>query len=133
MANALSTKACRSTSTRSIRPRATTVGPSVTDTSKQSRRPLTAVRLATAAIVRPTGVGARCVTDIWAPTVVMPEGRCRAVAATDAASASASSRGVPSTGTSPEPTACAVSASVTVRPTRACRPTGKCDWAENAR
>src|SRR5262249_22425891 len=49
-----------------------------------------------------------------------------ASAATVAASARASTRGVPSTGTSPDPTACAVSASVTVNSTRAASPGCTC-------
>ena len=61
----------------------------------------------------PTGVGRRCFTRTAVPTVVRPSSSSGAAAATVAASSQATSRGVPSTGTSPLPSAIAVSSSVT--------------------
>src|SRR6266511_1218531 len=121
--NARSTNRCRSTSARSTRPSATTSVPSWTETSNVSRRPSTLDSRASATTVRPTGVAARWSSSTRVPTVVAPGGSFEAVAATVAASARASTLGVPSTGTSPEPIACAVSASVTVSCTRAIEPT----------
>ena len=78
-----------------------------------SLRPSTSVSSASTMTSAPTGLARRCSSDADVPTEVMPEGRCGAIAATAAASARASSRGVASTGTSPLPAEIAVSASAT--------------------
>src|SRR5438552_694404 len=112
----------RSTSVRSTVPRAASRSPSWTVNSNTSRRPSTVDSRASAVTVPPTGVASRCSSCTRVPTVVVPGGRCRAVARTVAASTSASTRGVPRTGTSPEPSVCAVSESVTISATRAPSP-----------
>src|SRR5215472_9879321 len=75
---------------------------------KVSLRPSTPVSSACISIGAPTGLGRLCSSEAAAPTEVCPAGRCGAIAATHAASARPSSLGVPSTGTSPLPSASAV-------------------------
>jgi hypothetical protein len=65
--------------------------------------------------VDPTADAARCSNWIRVPTEVAPSDRAGSIAAQVAASHQAISRGVPNTGSDPDPTACAVSASVTVK------------------
>ena len=76
---------------------------------KRCSRPSTyAVEAATSSSA-PTGLAARCSSEIRVPTLVPPSGSADSMAAHVAASHHASSRGVPSTGSDPLPTAIAVS------------------------
>ena len=102
-----------STTTRVTRPTATRPRSSFTDTVKVTRRPSTFSTVASAVTVWPTAVGAR-----WSSCTLHAHRRlagpsspsdCR----TAASSQSAMTRGVASTGTSPDRRAMAVSASVT--------------------
>ncbi len=63
-----------------------------------------------------------CSSEIRVPTLVWPSSSAGASAAQVAASHQASSRGVPSTGRLPDPSASAVSSWPTVRSTVAVRP-----------
>ena len=100
------------------------------DTVKVRRRPSTLTRVASARTTEPTPTGARwsnctrVATLDWAPL------RCPSVARQVASSHSAMSRGVPSTGTSPERKCSAVSSSPTVSSTCAVKPAwGPCPAA----
>ena len=98
--------------------------PSASDavTPNTSRRPSTRVSSAVTVTGIPTGLAARCSRRITVPTEVCPGGRFSRTAATVACSARASSRGVPSTGTSPLPIRSAVSSWLTTVTISACKP-----------
>ena len=104
----------RSTTTRVIRPAATSPSRCFTETRNVSRRPSTDSSTASASTSSPTGTGARWSSWTRYPTVVLSAAICPAIAATVARSASSTTRGVASTGTSPLPSASAVSLSQTV-------------------
>jgi hypothetical protein len=105
---------CRSTTTRSISPQATTSPDSSTAfTWKVRSRPTIGDGSARISTTPPTWVARRCSMRTAVPTVVWPGPVNGAAAITVAASNHAISRGVASTGTSPLPTHSAVSASVT--------------------
>jgi hypothetical protein len=87
-------------------------------TSKISRLPSLCLNTACAVTLRPKGVAATWRSSTRVPTVVIVVGMRRVRAITVAASASASTLGVPNTGTSPEPRDWAVSAWQTVVSTR---------------
>src|ERR1700733_566461 len=90
-----------------------------------SRLPSTSVSSASTTTSAPSGLALRCSRLTAVPTVVSPSVRFGATAATVAASASASSRGVASTGRFPLPIASAVSASVTAARTVARSPAAR--------
>ena len=103
-----------STTTRSISPAATTVPePSTACTTNVSRRPVRCWTSATTSTLPPTGVARRCTMRTAVPTVVCPALTNGAATRTVAASSHAINRGVASIGTSPLPTAAAVSSLVT--------------------
>src|SRR5215213_2600927 len=115
-------KAAASTTTLVTRPWATGRSPSARATVNWRRRPSTLSSTARTASSAPTGLGARWSSSTRVPTVVAPASRAPATASTVARSARARTRGVASTGTSPLPTAAAVSAPVTVYRKAASRP-----------
>src|SRR5580693_644632 len=90
-----------------------------------SRLPSTSVSSASTTISDPSGLALRCSSLTAVPTVVRPSASCGATAATVAASASASSRGVASTGRFPLPIASAVSPPVTTARTVARSPAAR--------
>lgn len=86
---------------------------SLTETLKVSRRPSTRFRVASAVTSAPTFVGCTWSSSTRMPTVVLWGGSWPFNARMVASSHRATTRGVPSTGTSPEPSATDVSPSVT--------------------
>src|SRR5664280_3306727 len=103
-------------------PAATRPALSETDRVKTSRRPSMRSSVASAQTTPPTPTGTRWSNCIRLPTDVHDSGRCPSIALQLASSHRAISRGVASTGTVPERSAWAVSASVTVSSIRADRP-----------
>ena len=110
---AFSRKRARSTMTRVMRPAATSPWPSLTDTRNVSLRPSIISRVASARTLPPTAVGARWSSCTRYPTLVVPSASVPSIARIDASSASRTTRGVASTGTSPVDSASAVSSSPT--------------------
>ena len=84
-------------------------------TARRRSRPSAYDEVALTSILAPTGLAARCSSWTRVPTLVSPVARSGSSAAHVAASHHASSRGVPSTGSEPLPTASAVSSSPTVK------------------
>src|ERR1700735_223430 len=132
-------KRAPSTTTRSTVPAPTTTSASKSSASEPaasapagramnpntSRLPSTSVSSASTTTSAPSGLALRCSRLTAVPTVVSPSVRFGATAATVAASASASSRGVASTGRFPLPIASAVSAPVTTARTVARSPAAR--------
>src|SRR5436190_7736069 len=107
------------TTTRVILPAATNPQTSLTETVNTRRRPSVFSSVASARTREPTLVGARWVSSTRSPTVVSSGANHDSTAAHEASSHRATMRGVPSTPTLPEPSATAVSASVTTNSTSA--------------
>src|SRR5437870_5528683 len=107
-------KRSRLTSTRVTLPAATSPRSLLTDTLKVRRRPSTRSSIASARTVTPTGAGMRWSSCTRMPTLVTWGSSRPAMAATLASSTRATTRGVPSMGTSPERNEAAVSLSPTV-------------------
>ena len=99
--------------TRSCSAWATSPAASQTRAVKVRRRPSTAVSVQSHRTVMPTGVGAVCASASRVPTVPLPGSSSGATACQQAFSISAATAGVASTGSSPLPSARAVSAVVT--------------------
>jgi hypothetical protein len=104
-----------STTTRVTSPLPTSFAPCRAATVKRTRRPSAYDEEAVTVTSAPTALAARCSRVTRVPTLVLPAGSVGSIAAQVTASHQASSRGVPSTGRLPEPTASAVSADVTVK------------------
>ena len=121
------TKRSRSTTTRSIVPAPTTRSSAGFQTRAMklntSCDPATSVSSASTTSSSVSGLARLCSRLAEVPTDVDAGSRYGAIAAMAAASASASSRGVARTGTSPLPIAAAVSSSVTTARTVARSPT----------
>ncbi len=98
-----------STSTRVTLPAATRPLASDADTVNVRRRPSIFSRIASATTSPPMAVGRRWSSCTRMPTVVAPSSRRVPSALHVASSQSATTRGVPSTSTQPEPSASAVS------------------------